>query len=231
MDIKPEELSVLDGARIGEFILRLDHVKQLRQSGWKGFCVYLETKTGMRALPAVVKGIFSKGGKDGVKPWLDIAYRQRVVVSSAETKYFARIDLAEASLELDLFRLLGNLIPPGGHFMVSYEEEDPIHLETMEALRRKVPPAATALGSLLFSAGFALVKNWYLSEGGHEGPRKLWAEKAPDQTTEENWKARTFRELSDFLEELKSQNCDSLKMAAGHRAASLLGAPLPLPSA
>lgn len=222
MENKSIELHDLDGTKVGLFVLRLDRVKQLRQSGWKGFCLYLEDAARRRGAPAVVKGIFSRGGKDGVRPWLDVVYRQRVVFEAPEADSFRWVDLAEAGLETALFGSLARLIPPGGHMMVSYEEEDPIHTETLEGLRRNVPPAATPLGFVLFISGFPLVKDWYLSEGGHEGPRKLWAERAPDPGTETEWRARTGRGLRDFLALLPWNGAEPIKTAAARRAACLL---------
>lgn len=226
MDIKPEELSVLDGARIDRFVLRLDRVKQLRQSGWKGFSLCLEDQAGLRCAPPVIQGIFSRGGKDGVRPWLDIVCRERVQFPGAQSASTdgptTSWDTNRDALSLPLFRLLGGLIPPGGHLMVSYEEDDPIHTETMLGLQKRVPPAATPLGSILFLAGFPLIKNWYLSEGGHEGPRKLWAEKAPDLATARKWEARTVEELRRFLEAIDKHDPTPIRKNACSRVLYLL---------
>lgn len=222
MDTNPDELAVLDGARLGRFVLRIGWVKQLRQSGWKGFSLYLEDRVDRRGDPPVVKGIFSRGGKDGVKPWLDIVCRQRILFEVHEADSFQSVDLVEAHLLEELFGLLGRLIPCGGHLMVSYEEEDSIHIETMEALRNNVPPAATALGFVLFLSGFSLIKNWYLSEGGHEGPRKLWAEKAPDAATARTWTERTVEEIRRFLEAIGMQDPEPIRENARSRALRLL---------
>jgi hypothetical protein len=83
--------------------------------------------------------------------------------------------------------------------MVSYEDAAPLHRETDRALSAGVPPVLTPLGFLLFMSGFRLVKNWYLSEGGHEGPRKLWGEKPPDDAWALAWDEDTARQLVDFL--------------------------------
>lgn len=223
MQPKPHHpIDELDGAKVGPFVLRLDRVKQLRQSGWKGFCLDLEDGAGRRGAPAVIKGIFSRGGKDGVRPWLDVVYRQRVVFEARGPENDRSVDLAGAELETALFAVLGGLIPGGGHLMVSYEEDDPIHMETMMALRKNVPPVVTPLGLLLFASGFSMIKNWYLSEGGHEGPRKLWAEKAPDPRTETDWRETTARHLKEFLLSISEGETDLVKTAAAERAASLL---------
>ena len=52
---------------------------------------------------------------------------------------------------------------------------------TARALALKVPPIITPLGSMMFSVGCGVAfKDWYISEGGREGPRKLQGFKAVD---------------------------------------------------
>jgi hypothetical protein len=99
----------------------------------------------------------------------------------------------------ELFQSLAQLIPPGGHLMVSYEGADPLQRETDQALSAGVPPVLTPLGFFLFLSGFRLVKNWYLAEGGHEGPRKLWGEKPPDRSWSVRWDQVTATGLLDYL--------------------------------
>ncbi|HEX6236583.1 MAG TPA: DUF1122 family protein, partial [Acidimicrobiales bacterium] len=45
--------------------------------------------------------------------------------------------------------------------------------ETERALRRSVPPAATAAGRALLAAGCRWFKDWSFAEGGREGCTKL----------------------------------------------------------
>ena len=51
----------------------------------------------------------------------------------------------------------------------------------------------------LFHAGFRLVKDWYLAEGGHEGPRKLWGEKPLNDIESREFDLRTFLQLLAFV--------------------------------
>jgi len=44
------------------------------------------------------------------------------------------------------------------------------------------------------------VKDWYLSEGGFEGPRKLWGEKALNETFAQTFYQKTFHQIITFLE-------------------------------
>jgi hypothetical protein len=90
----------------------------------------------------------------------------------------ATLDTRAAGLEREFVKLIGPLIPAGGHLMVEYES--PGQTLTHAELLLRVPPAASYLGSLMFEAGFrGEFKDWYISEGGHEGPRKLQANKSP----------------------------------------------------
>ncbi len=118
----------------------------------------------------------------------------------AENETKDSLILSSNRLDRKLFRYLGNIIAPGGHLMVSYEGEQMIHSTTIKSLSMGIPPAATSLGFLIFQGGFQLIKDWYLSEGGHEGPRKLWGEKVPDDTWAQTFCKNTAQQIFKFLE-------------------------------
>lgn len=223
-EMKPENGSIifsLDGKKLGAFSLSLESVKQLRLSGWQGFTLILKRADGRKSLSPVIKGIYSSGGKDGVQPWMDLDYREETeFLEDAEIK--KKISLGHRNLDQVLFHLLGNLIPPGGHLMVSYEGNQNIHMDTVRSLNIKIPPAATPLGFLLFKSGFQLIKDWYLSEGGFEGPRKLWAEKAPNK----EWALTFYRisagQLREFLKLKERDSFRDLDVAARIKASEIL---------
>lgn len=170
-------LQSLEGHPFNDYRLHLQRLKQLRRSGWRGFSPALKDRNGILSQPPVVEGIYSAGGKDDVRPWMEISVAEVVTFGSGR-----RLNLRRAGLMEELLQSLSLLIPPGGHLMVSYEDSDPLHRETDRALSAGVPPIMTPLGLSLFMSGFRLVKNWYLSEGGQVGPRKLWGEKPPDRS-------------------------------------------------
>jgi len=213
-------LKKLHGLRLKDFSLQLGEVKQLRFSGWKGFKLYLQNDAGKLSTLPVVKGIYSAGGKEDVKPWLDIEYREELEFPGPEGKVFTFF-LNQDGQDRTLFKHLGELIPPGGHLMVSYEGDQKIHLETMKSLSIKIPPAATPLGYLIFLAGFQYVKDWYLAEGGFEGPRKLWGEKAPDEAWTKNFYEKTAQQMRDYLQRKRTSFSD-LEESARSRARELL---------
>lgn len=213
-------LKKLHGLRLNNLSLQLGEVKQLRLSGWKGFKLYLQNPGGRRSNFPVVKGIYSVGGKEGVKPWMDIEYREELELQDSESRLF-KISLGQNEQDRLLFKHLGGLIPPGGHFMVSYEGDQKIHLETIKSLSISVPPAATPLGYLIFLAGFQYIKDWYLAEGGFEGPRKLWGEKAPDEAWCKNFYEKTAQQMRDYLER-KPTSFQDLEVPTRKRAREIL---------
>jgi hypothetical protein len=219
--VKSSPLQELEDKKVGEFLLHLGEVKQLRLSSWKGFELYIKKSNGILSLEPVIKGIFSSGAKDGVKSWMDLVYCEELDFKG-DGSPAEKLSLGSKGLDRRLFQTLGNLIPPGGHLMVSYEGETPVHKNTIESLSIRIPAAATALGFLLFRSGFQLIKDWYLSEGGFEGPRKLWAEKAPDSTWAKTFYAKTAAQMESFLEKERRPELRDLEEPARERAREIL---------
>ena len=90
-----------------------------------------------------------------------------------------------------------SLVPLGGHLMVEYES--PEQAESERRLVRGWPPVATPLGWALFQAGAgATLKDWYYSEGGREGPRKLQAFRPLHARRAQESAAAALRQLQAF---------------------------------
>lgn len=224
-------LDNLHGKELNGYRLCLGEVKQLRLSGWKGFNLHLEDPDGILSTPPAVEGIYSVGAKDGVKPWMDLVYFEELEFLK-EQKVKESLNLSLKGLDRKLFRYLGEIIPPGGHLMISYEEEQRIHIDTITSLRIGIPPVLTPLGLLIFLSGFQYVKDWYLAEGGHEGPRKLWGEKAPDESWAKNFYEKTAEQVFQFLkrkpnpayreleQKARTHSEEVLKIAKGDRSAN-----------
>ncbi len=116
-----------------------------------------------------------------MKPWMDLEYYEELeFLNEKETK--DSLILSSNGLDRKLFKYLGNIIPLGGHQMVSYEGKQIIHSNTRKSLSIGIPLAVTPLVFLIIQGSFQLIKDWYLSEGGYEGPRELWGEKVLDDT-------------------------------------------------
>jgi len=215
-------LEKLWGKRINDYALHLGEVTQLRLSGWKEFTLYLKNVNGLLSQNPVIRGIFSRGGKDGVKPWMDVVYSEKVSFSTkpGSEEY---ICMCSGTMDRKLFHILGELIPPGGHLMVSYEEGEDIHRDTVRSLNMGIPPVVTPLGLLIFLSGFQYMKDWYFAEGGFEGPRKLWGEKALNEVTARTFYEKTTQQVQKFLKREASSAQKELEVAARERAKVIVG--------
>jgi hypothetical protein len=168
----------IDGARVtandsSTWELAVNKLKPSKpRTGW--YYLAVSVQKGEPSRTPLMEGIISGGGR-GVRPWLECRLFPTVEIGDEET-----LDARGLGLESALVGLIGELIPDGGHMMVDYET--PGQAQTHAELLLHVPPSATYLGALMFRAGFrGEFKDWYFSEGGHEGPRKLQANKSPNR--------------------------------------------------
>jgi len=157
------------------------------------FQAFLKLADGRLSVEPLLLGLHNSGRYPAYN-WIDvIRYEDSAAFEGGEG-----LDLAARGLERRLFRLLGQLIPPGGHLMVEYESEGQRLTERMLTLG--VPPVATPLGYLLFLSGCgASFRDWYISEGGREGPRKLQGFKPLDDEDARRKGHSMAEELRQFL--------------------------------
>jgi len=161
------------------------------------FSLRLE-RNGCLSREPVLRGLYHSGPYPSYN-WIEVAQ-----VNDHLTFEGSRVEpgiaVSAASLRR-LMALLGELIPPGGHLMLEYES--PRWASTARALNLGAPPAATELGDLLRAAGCAAsIRNWYIPEGGREGPRKLQGFKPLDEGRARSAGEARDRELRDFLASL-----------------------------
>jgi hypothetical protein len=180
----------LDGHQFGRFTLKVTGARPVRpRAGWLYVDIGLTDPQGAVSKTRFVSAIVSGGGR-GVKQWVECRIFPQVVFDHGHS-----VNARELGFETDIINLLGALIPPGGHLMIDYDSggQD----LTLAELVSQVPPSATHLGEQMFRAGFrGQFKDWYFSEGGHEGPRKLQANKSPNA-------AAARAALNDHLKILK----------------------------
>lgn len=105
----------------------------------------------------------------------------------------------EQGLEVELFKLIYDLLPDNGRFFVTYYRDN----NTFNAIMKGFSVADTELGRSLLRAGFTWFKNWYFPEGGNEGGMKIQANKTLDQETRR-------RQLSELLAEVKTPESNGL---------------------
>jgi hypothetical protein len=160
--------------------------------GWMYLAVAVVDDNGEPSRTPLMIGIVSGGGR-GVMPWVEGR-----IYPSVEFADGSVLDARASGLEAGFVNLIGELIPPGGHLMIEYES--PGQEETHTELLLRVPPAATYLGATMFRAGFrGHFKDWYISEGGHEGPRKLQANKSPTPAAAREALVANLAELRQFV--------------------------------
>ncbi len=183
----------LDERRLGAFTLKLTSVRPVKpRAGWMYFTLAVAERGGALSRSPVMTGIVSGGGR-GVEPWFECRLYPQVELASGKI-----LDARAGGLEAAVVGVLGELVPPGGHVMVDYENTG--QEETFSALVLRVPPAASYLGALMYRAGFrGHFKDWYFSEGGHEGPRKLQANKSPNAAEARRALAAHREELAAFV--------------------------------
>jgi hypothetical protein len=182
----------LDEWECAGFKLALEARRSRTRSGWVHFSAMLVGRGEEFSVSALIAGIASAGGR-GVKPWFEVRIYPEVKFANEK-----KVDARSLGLEKSVIELLAGLTPPGGHLMVDYESEG--QEETFAELLLGVPPLATRLGEMLFAADIrGQFKDWYFPEGGHEGPRKLQANKPPDEEAAGRALRQHRRELRAFL--------------------------------
>ena len=192
------DIGPIVGARFLSGLLNLDDWKSLKPSGWFGFKIRWEHITDHTCAPPICEGIFSRGGR-GIAPWADLALarHQKCQICDFETTLSTN-DLIE------LFKLWSRVIPWNGHISVEYESPD--HHDTLMSLKLSVPPVLTPLGYAGYLGGFiGGFKDWYIAEGGHEGPRKLQMNKPLDLEHADN----VYFELVNIVKEFRETHRNS----------------------
>jgi hypothetical protein len=204
------------GGRTFELVLiELQEVRP--RAGWRRFALTVRDQYGHPARTPLMTGLISGGGR-GVMPWCEGCIYPWLEFANGE-----RFDARAAGLEAELIMLIGGLIPAGGHLMIEYET--PGQSDTHRELLLRVPPAATYLGALMLAAGFrGHFKDWYIAEGGHEGPRKLQANKSPNAAAARDGLLANLAELKQFTNRQPPENAEdaALVVRAQDRARSLL---------
>ena len=170
--------------------------------GARYFRCYLMTEAGRTREP-VVFGLQHSGPFPG-NNWVEVAeYRDVLTIPDG------RVVEVPDEIELRLFAHLAELVPTGGHLMAEYES--PARTLTARALALGVPPVATPLGATLRAVGCgAAIRDWYIPEGGREGPRKLQGFRAVDAAHERRRAAEMVPQLETFLADERDLDWDVL---------------------
>lgn len=210
-------LGNLHGKNLGLYKLLL-LIGAKNRFGATYFQIFLQNADGEVSQQPVIIGLHNEGKYPGYN-WIEIVNLSQRIKFASGTE--VSLDGSSRGLAQQLLKYLADLLPPGGHMMVEYDS--PGQQDTARSLAIGIPPVATPLGYMLFSAGCrAGFKDWYFAEGGAEGTRKLQGYKALDEQHAKIKARELVQELRAFLSQLPASADSGLEIAARDRALDIL---------
>jgi hypothetical protein len=157
-------LATLQGASLGAYRL-IVLLGPKNAVGSRYFQLFLADGGGRLADDALALGLHGQGPYPAFN-WVELTQYHAVLALGGEA-----VDLAAEGLDRPLFQHLSQFAPAGGHMMVEYDS--PSQRATERVLTLGYPPATSPIGYLMLQVGCRSYRDWYISEGGREGPRKL----------------------------------------------------------
>jgi hypothetical protein len=147
--------------------------------------------------------------------WIEMTQYREVLRIGGET-----VELPATGLDRALFGLLVQFVPAGGHMMVEYDS--PTHRATARMLTLGFPPVCSPVGYLMFGIGCRSYRDWYISEGGREGPRKLQGFMPLNEAIQREKEVKLREELTAFLARAEGDPRDEWREVARRTAAEVL---------
>lgn len=159
--------------------------------GSRYFQLFLADAAGHLSRDHLALGLYNAGPYPGYN-WVEMAHYVPGAVFDDHA-----VDIAASGDDLALFEGLSALVPPGGHIMVEYDSPD--QQATARILTLGYPAATSPIGYRLFQVGCRSYRDWYISEGGREGPRKIQAFKPFNDEIEREKTAALLRDVQAVL--------------------------------
>lgn len=185
-------LRPLHDAEIGRGVRLAVEIGPKNNVGAVYFQAFLTADELGRTGAPIMRGLYNRGRYPGFN-WIEVTDWD----GTPALEDGRPIEIPEA-IDLRIVSVLGTLVPPGGHLMLEYDSA--ARRSTALALAARVPPVATPLGAMMFAAGCGVAfRDWYISEGGREGPRKLQGFRAVDHEHERIRGEQMLRELDAFM--------------------------------
>lgn len=217
-------LQDLHGQKIGEDRLHLE-TQPKRRVGHFDVSLFIRAQgRGVGQLP-VITGLFSRGNsRQKVFPWMDIHYLNNIGFAQGKPMRPSQ----KKGLTESLFRMIGEIIPPGGMIFLSYLTDSiwgfqsPLHEVTRRAVgihSLQIPAAALPLGRLLFLSGCRNIKSDVYDV---QGSGRLAGEKAPTPQYEEIFLKRLIIQLEEYLSRTPSELYRDIEMVCRRDAADVL---------
>jgi hypothetical protein len=206
-------LARLHGARFGDYrVLVLLGPKN--NVGSRYFQLFLADAGGRLADEPLALGLYNSGRFPAYN-WIELTQYRPVQRFAGDIS-----DLAGEGLERKLFDMLSELVPPGGHIMVEYDS--PTHRATERMLTLGFPPVCSPIGYLMFGIGCRSYRDWYISEGGREGPRKLQGFMPLNEGIRREKETKLREELRAFLSRSEGESRDEWREVARRNVQTVL---------
>lgn len=208
-------LAHLDGLALGDY--RVTALLGPKNAvGSRYFRLYLADAKGRLADEQLALGLYNSGPYPAFN-WVELTQFREALSFGKAT-----LDLWASGLEETFFGALSELVPVGGHIMAEYDS--PTHRATERILTLRYPPAASPIGYLMFRAGVRSYRDWYISEGGREGPRKLQGFKPLNRAAAREKTAALVVELREMLAAPENASHGEWGRTARQLGAEALGA-------
>jgi hypothetical protein len=208
-------LGRLHGARIAGYRL-IALVGPKNNVGSRYMQLYLADHEGRLSDETLALGLHNAGRFPAFN-WIEFTHYREVLRVGGDL-----LDLPTSGLDRSLFEMLRSFVPPGGHMMVEYDS--PTHRATERILTLGYPPVCSPIGHLMFRIGCRSYRDWYISEGGREGPRKLQGFMPLNDEIRQEKEARLHDELAAFMSRTDGATPDEWLEVARRTASEVLAA-------
>jgi hypothetical protein len=206
-------LARLHGAALGEYHL-LALLGPKNNVGSRYYQLWLADGDGLLSEEPLALGLHNTGTFPAFN-WLELTQYREVLRLGDDV-----IDLRTTELDRPLFEQLAQFVPPGGHIMVEYDS--PSHRATARILTLGYPAACSPLGYLMFGIGCRSYRDWYISEGGREGPRKLQGFMPLNDEVKREKETKLQEELTSFITRTAEGTADEWAAVARRTAQEML---------
>jgi hypothetical protein len=207
-------LGQLLGAALGEYRMFV-LVGPKNNVGSHYFQLFVADGGGELSEEPLALGLHNSGGFPAFN-WIELTHYREVLRVGGEM-----ITLGADGLDGSFFELLAQFVPPGGHMMVEYDS--PTHRATERILTLNYPQVCSPIGYLMFRIGCRSYRDWYISEGGREGPRKLQGFMPLNDEIKREKEAKMREELSSLIDR-QAGATDEWGQLAGRTAREVLTA-------
>lgn len=208
-------LARLHGARLGEYNL-IALLGPKNNVGSRYFQLFIADNDGRLSEDPLAHGLHNTGPFPAFN-WIELTQYRAVLRIGGEA-----LNLPTTWLDRALFEQLAQFVPPGGHIMVEYDS--PTQRASERILTLGYPPVCSPLGHLMFRIGCRSYRDWYISEGGREGPRKLQGFMPLNDEIRQEKEAKLRAELVAFLSRSDGDSRDEWAEVARRAAVEVLAA-------